>query len=90
MYAVPYQAYEKHGVRRYGFHGTSHKYVALQAAQLLNKPIESLKNYYLPFWQLGSVLLLCLMENPSIQVWALLPGRDFPWAQVRQHRSCHH
>jgi acetate kinase len=43
LYAVPYEAYEKYGVRRYGFHGTSHKYVALRAAKLLNRPIESLK-----------------------------------------------
>ncbi|NLA83758.1 MAG: acetate kinase [Clostridiales bacterium] len=43
LYAVPYETYEKYGVRRYGFHGTSHKYVALRAAQLLGKPIEELK-----------------------------------------------
>ncbi len=43
MYAVPYEAYEKLGVRRYGFHGTSHKYVSLKAAAILGKPIESLK-----------------------------------------------
>ncbi|HZJ82355.1 MAG TPA: acetate kinase [Clostridia bacterium] len=43
MYAVPYSAYKEMGVRRYGFHGTSHKYVALKAASMLNKPIESLK-----------------------------------------------
>jgi len=35
MYALPYQLYEKHGVRRYGFHGTSHRYVARRAAELL-------------------------------------------------------
>ncbi len=43
LYAVPYETYEEFGVRRYGFHGTSHKYVALRAAKMLNKPIESLK-----------------------------------------------
>lgn len=43
LYAVPYETYEKHGVRRYGFHGISHKYVSLRAAKLLDKPIESLK-----------------------------------------------
>jgi acetate kinase len=43
LYAVPYETYEEFGVRRYGFHGTSHKYVALRAAQLLNKPVEALK-----------------------------------------------
>jgi acetate kinase len=34
-YALPYELYEKHGIRRYGFHGTSHRYVARRAAQLL-------------------------------------------------------
>ena len=43
MYALPYEYYEKDAVRRYGFHGTSHKYVAQRAADMLGKPIESLK-----------------------------------------------
>ena len=43
MYAIPYEYYEKYGVRRYGFHGTSHKYVAGRAAAMLGKPIEELK-----------------------------------------------
>ena len=37
LYGVPYSLYEKHGVRRYGFHGSSHKYVSLKAAQMLGK-----------------------------------------------------
>lgn len=43
LYAIPYEYYEKHGVRRYGFHGTSHQFVANRAAQLLGKPLEELK-----------------------------------------------
>ena len=43
MYALPYEYYEKDKVRRYGFHGTSHKYVAQRAAEMLGKPIEELK-----------------------------------------------
>ena len=43
MYAIPYEAYKEMGVRRYGFHGTSHKYVSQKAAQIFGKPIESLK-----------------------------------------------
>ena len=39
-YAVPDEWYEKYGVRRYGFHGTSYKYVSNRAAELLNIPIE--------------------------------------------------
>lgn len=43
MYAVPYELYEKHKIRRYGFHGTSHKYVAKEAAKMLGKKPEELK-----------------------------------------------
>lgn len=39
-YAIPYDYYEKYAVRRYGFHGTSHHYVSLQAAKRIRKPIE--------------------------------------------------
>ena len=43
MYALPYEYYEEDKVRRYGFHGTSHKYVSQRAAAMLGKPIEELK-----------------------------------------------
>ncbi|NLM44010.1 MAG: acetate kinase [Clostridiales bacterium] len=43
IYALPYELYEKYGVRRYGFHGTSHKYVSLKAAEMLGKDIKDLK-----------------------------------------------
>lgn len=43
MYALPYELYERLGIRKYGFHGTSHSYVAQRAATLLGKPFESLK-----------------------------------------------
>ncbi len=39
LYALPYELYKKHGVRRYGFHGTSHKYVTHQAAKMVNKSV---------------------------------------------------
>ncbi len=42
-YALPYEYYEKDKVRRYGFHGTSHKYVAQRAADMLGKPASELK-----------------------------------------------
>lgn len=41
LYSIPYSYYEKYGIRKYGFHGTSHKYVSQRAAQLLNRPIET-------------------------------------------------
>ncbi|HAJ70231.1 MAG: acetate kinase [Alkalibacterium sp.] len=43
LYSVPLEYYEKHNARKYGAHGTSHKYVALKAADMLEKPIEDLK-----------------------------------------------
>lgn len=42
LYALPYEFYEKHRIRRYGFHGTSHQYVAVKAAALLGKSLEEL------------------------------------------------
>ena len=42
-YALPYEFYTEDKVRRYGFHGTSHKYVAARAAAMLGKPIQELK-----------------------------------------------
>lgn len=43
IYPIPYEYYEKYHIRKYGFHGTSHKYVAHKAASLLDKPLNSLK-----------------------------------------------
>ncbi|MEK4025148.1 acetate kinase [Sporosarcina sp. FSL W7-1283] len=40
LYALPYEYYEKYGIRKYGFHGTSHKYVTERAAKILNRPLE--------------------------------------------------
>jgi acetate kinase len=43
MYALPYEAYEKYGIRRYGFHGTSHKYVSQRVAEMMGKDYNDLK-----------------------------------------------
>lgn len=43
MYALPYEYYEKYGIRRYGFHGTSHKFVSRRVADKMGKNIEDLK-----------------------------------------------
>jgi acetate kinase len=43
IYALPYEAYTEHMVRRYGFHGTSHNYVTLRAIEMLGKPAEETK-----------------------------------------------
>jgi len=43
MYATPYEWYTKYGIRKYGAHGTSHKYVSQRTAELINKPLEDTK-----------------------------------------------
>jgi acetate kinase len=43
MYPIPYEYYEKYGIRKYGFHGTSHQYVSKLCAKMYGKPIEELK-----------------------------------------------
>lgn len=43
MYGLPYDYYKKYGIRRYGFHGTSHRFVAQEAAKRLKTPAEKLK-----------------------------------------------
>ena len=62
-YALPYEYYEQDKVRRYGFHGTSHKYVSQRAAAMLGKPIEELK------------LISCHLGNGS-SVTAIKDGKS--------------
>jgi len=42
IYAIPYEYYEKYKIRRYGFHGTSHKYVAIRTAEILDRDLKDL------------------------------------------------
>lgn len=60
MYALPYDLYEKHAVRKYGFHGISHEYVAHEAAKLLKKPLSKLK---LVTCHLGSGASITAVKN---------------------------
>lgn len=43
LYSLPYEYYEKYGIRKYGFHGTSHKYVSQRAAEILERPLDQLR-----------------------------------------------
>ena len=43
IYPIPYELYEQHQIRRYGFHGTSHRYVSARVAELVGKPMDQLK-----------------------------------------------
>lgn len=59
LYALPYDMYEKHRIRKYGFHGTSHKYVAQRAADMLGRPLDELK---LITCHLGNGASVCAVE----------------------------
>jgi acetate kinase len=59
MYAIPYEYYEKYGVRKYGFHGTSHKYVSQRAVALLGKPAEETKVITVHIGNGGSIAAVC-------------------------------
>jgi len=58
IYSVPYEWYEKHGVRKYGFHGASHRYVSQRTAQILNR--EDLR---IVSCHLGGSSSLCAVRN---------------------------
>jgi acetate kinase len=60
MYALPYEMYEKYGIRRYGFHGTSHFYIAKECAKKLNKPLNELNIISM---HLGNGESICAIEN---------------------------
>lgn len=60
IYALPYELYEKHAIRKYGFHGTSHKYVSQQVAEVMGKDIKDLK---IVTCHLGNGASLCAVKN---------------------------
>ncbi len=60
LYALPYEMYEKHKIRRYGFHGTSHSYLLKESALLLNKDISELNIITL---HLGNGASACAIQN---------------------------
>lgn len=60
LYAIPYDLYEKYKIRKYGFHGTSHKYVSMRAAEVLGKDPTALK---LITCHLGNGASVCAVQN---------------------------
>ena len=60
MYAIPYEYYEKYGIRKYGFHGTSHRFVAKRVAEVMGKSKEGLKIVACHLGQGGS---LCAVKD---------------------------
>ncbi len=64
LYAIPYEYYEKYKLRRYGFHGTSHRYVTARAAEMLGKKPEEIN------------IVTCLLGNGS-SITAVKGGKSF-------------
>lgn len=60
LYGIPYSLYEKYKVRRYGFHGSSHRFVAQRAAEILGKKLEDLK---IISCHLGNGASMCAIQN---------------------------
>ena len=60
LYALPYEPYEKDGIRKYGFHGTSHKYVSQTCAEVMGRDIKDLK---IITCHLGNGASLCAVKN---------------------------
>lgn len=64
LYSIPYEYYEKHKIRKYGFHGSSHRYVMSRAAELMGLPVENLR------------LISCHIGN-GVSVTAIRNGESF-------------
>lgn len=60
LYGIPREYYEKHKIRRYGFHGTSHSYVSKRVTQIMNKPVEELKTIVC---HLGNGASICAVDG---------------------------
>lgn len=63
LYGLPYSYYEKYKIRRYGFHGTSHRYVSARAAELLGRPLNDLKLVTCHLGNGSSVAAVCHGES---------------------------
>ena len=72
LYGLPYEAYTELGVRRYGFHGTSHKYVAQRVAELMGKHMSDLR------------IISCHLGNGS-SVAAIKAGRSIDTSMASRH-----
>ena len=77
LYALPYEIYKKYSLRKYGFHGTSHRYVSARAAELLGKPIEELK------------IISCHLGNGARHFRSVVSGHQYMHLACTLGRRCH-
>ena len=88
LYGLPYELYVKYGVRRYGFHGTSHKYVAQEAARMMGGEVS---DYRIITCHLGNGSSVAAVKygwrllntaNPLIPAWAIPRWTGLLWARA--------
>ena len=63
LYPIPYELYEKHGIRKYGFHGTSHRFVTRASAEFLKKDVN---NVNLITCHLGNGCSIAAIQNGKV------------------------
>ena len=80
MYGLPYELYEQHGIRRYGFHGTSHQYLVAEAARMLGKPVEATNLITCHLGEGGELM------QPNLITWVrgdeVAAARASPWSRL--------
>ena len=81
LYGLPYEMYVKYGLRRYGFHGTSHKYVAQQAAEMMGEHMSDLRFITCHLGN-GASIAAIKYGNPSIPAWGTHRWKDLSWVHV--------
>ena len=81
LYSLPYEYYEDFSARKYGAHGTSHRYVARRAAEMIGKPVEELKIITCHLGN-GGAITAVEMVSQSIHQWASRHSRVSQWELV--------
>lgn len=81
LYGLPYELYVKYGVRRYGFHGTSHKYVAQEAARMMGGEVS---DYRIITCHLGNGSSVAAVKygKSLIPAWAIHRWTGLLWARA--------
>lgn len=69
LYALPYKYYTEYKIRRYGFHGTSHKYVSSRAAEILGENVKNLKIINCHIWNWASIAAIDSGEVVDTSMW---------------------
>ena len=81
IYPIPYEYYERYKIRRYGFHGVSHEYVAGRVAEIVNKPLEELKIINCHLGQGASICAIKYGKSIDTSMGFTPLRTEFQWVQ---------